>query len=139
MIKPYKDALKLVEHSENEAYKNYLQLLKEEIIRYDVEWKVEKEKLKSKEPYDKFLSMFGTEEAKKVFKDRVKNLKNLYKGTIKSDYRKYIELALNSTITEGRFSNSRFSPTQQLQSNVILKGSILIFSHFKREKINGPF
>ena len=105
MIKPYKDALKIIEHSENEAYKNYLQLLKEEIIRYDVEWKVEKEKLKSKEPYNTFLSMFGTEEAKKVFKDRVKNLKNLYKGTIKSDYRKYIELALNSTITEGRFSD----------------------------------
>ena len=35
MIKPYKDALKIIEHSENEAYKNYLQLLKEEIIRYD--------------------------------------------------------------------------------------------------------
>ena len=134
MIKPYKDALKLVEHSENEAYKNYLQLLKEEIIRYDVEWKVEKEKLKSKEPYDKFLSMFGTEEAKKVFKDRVKNLKNLYKGTIKSDYRKYIELALNSTITEGRFSNSRFFPTQQLQSNAIWKGSIIIFPISKGKK-----
>ena len=103
MIKPYKDALKIIEHSENEE--NYLQLLKEEIIRYDVEWKVEKEKLKSKESYNTFLSMFGTEEAKKVFKDRVKNLKNLYKGTIKSDYRKYIELALNSTITEGRFSD----------------------------------
>ena len=57
MIKPYKDALKIIEHSENEAYKNYLQLLKEEIIRYDVEWKVEKEKLKKKH----LLNLFHTE------------------------------------------------------------------------------
>ena len=54
-IKPYKDALKIIESSENEAYNNYLKLLKDEIIRYDVQWKVEMEKLKSKEAYNTFL------------------------------------------------------------------------------------
>ena len=44
--------------------------------------------------------MFGTNEARKVWRERVKNLKNLYHDAIIRGYKIYVDMALNAMITE---------------------------------------
>ena len=44
--------------------------------------------------------MFGTDEARKVWKERVKNLKNLYHETIIRGYKHFVDMALAELITD---------------------------------------
>ena len=67
---------------DSEVYSALSSLLKEELIRYELNWETEKDRLSAFESFEKFKQIFGTDLAKKAFKERLKNLKNLYKGTI---------------------------------------------------------
>ena len=98
-LKSYRDALKEVEKRESEIYGSLSSLLKEELIEYQVTWEVERDRLAEFDKFERFKQVFGTDLAKKAFKERLKNLKNLYKGTIVAGYRVYIELALFAIVS----------------------------------------
>ena len=81
-VKSYRDQSKEVDKFDSEVYSALSSLLKEELIRYELNWETEKDRLSAFDSFEKFKQIFGTDLAKKAFKERLKNLKNLYKGTI---------------------------------------------------------
>jgi len=97
-VKSYREQSKESDKAESEVYAGLSSLLKDELIRYEVTWEVERARLAAFGQFEQFKAIFGTDLAKKAFKERLKNLKNLYKGTIVRGYRIYIEMALNALI-----------------------------------------
>ena len=109
-VKPYREARDDVLKKENEVNEKFRLFLKENLTQYETTYRqLEKKFLnqtdgvpgKSDEGnFGNFLKMFGTDEAKKVWRERVKNLKNLYHDTIIRGYKHFVDMALSELVQE---------------------------------------
>ena len=109
-VKPYREARDDVLKKENEVNEKFRLFLKENLTQYETTYRqLEKKFLNqqdgfngpaksNEENFGKFLKMFGTDEAKKVWRERVKNLKNLYHDTIIRGYKHFVDMALSELI-----------------------------------------
>ena len=93
---------------ENEVNERFRNFLKENLIQYETTYKQLERQFNSTDSdnggadsnFTNFVKMFGTDEARKVWKERVKNLKNLYHETIIRGYKHFVDMALAELITE---------------------------------------
>ena len=69
-VKSYREQSKEVDKFESDVYSDLSSLLKDELIRYEVTWEVEKTRLAKFDQFEKFKQIFGTDLAKKAFKEK---------------------------------------------------------------------
>ncbi|CAG5095953.1 Oidioi.mRNA.OKI2018_I69.XSR.g14414.t1.cds [Oikopleura dioica] len=105
-VKPFRQAREEVLKNEARINEDFKEFLKENLVQYETTYKeLEKKFHPDSSAFKTFVRLFGTSMARKVLRERVKDLKNLYHDTIIRGYKHYVDMALGELIADS-FQNA---------------------------------